>query len=101
MKEPDIKVIRNKLGVPDEYKFSGYLILDTCKDDFLLSFSGDKDCFICKEWCAFPDLALKFDSYCKAAEMINHLEINTAIIVMAFDFGSQVGVIPFEPEMMN
>ncbi|WP_336285984.1 hypothetical protein [Citrobacter arsenatis] len=102
MNEPDIKTIRNKLGVPDKHKFLGYLILDTRKDDFLLSYSGDKDYFTCKEWCAFPDLALKFDSYCKVVEIINHLEINdTAIIVMAFDLGSQVGVIPFEPEMMN
>ena len=102
MNEPDIKKIRSKLGVPDEHKFLGYLILDTRKDDFLLSYSGDKDYFTRKDWCAFPDLALKIDSYCRAVEIINYLEINdTTIIVMAFDLGSQVGVIPFEPEMMS
>ncbi|WP_370611466.1 hypothetical protein [Citrobacter meridianamericanus] len=101
MNEPDIKKIRNKLGIPDEHKFLGYLILDTRKDDFLLSFTDNEYC-TSKQWCAFPDLASKFDSYCKVVEIINHLEINdTAIIVMAFDLGSQVGVIPFEPEMMN
>lgn len=101
MKEPDIKTIRNKLGIPDEYKFLGYLILDSRNDDFLLSFT-DNEYRTSKQWCAFPELALKFDFYCKSVEIINHLEINdTTIIVMAFDLGSQVGVIPFEPEMMN
>lgn len=101
MKEPDIKIIRNKLGIPNEHKFLGYLILDSRNDDFLSSFTDNEYC-TSKQWCAFPELALKIDSYCKAIDIISRLEISdTAIVVIGFDLGSQVGVIPFEPEMMS
>ncbi|EHO7308797.1 hypothetical protein KS677_000413 [Salmonella enterica] len=102
MKEPDIKVIRNKLHIPDEHKFIGYVIFDSCKGDFLFDYAASTEMFSFKRFVPTPELARKFTSYDKASRVINSLEMEErAIIMMAFDLGFQIGVLPFEPEMMN
>lgn len=94
MKEPDIKLIRNKLDIPDEYKFIGYIIIDCRRDVFLLSYTGTAPAFLFMQWTSLPERALKFNSYCKARMIVSHLEINElAVVMMAFDSGSQIGVI--------
>lgn len=102
MKEPDIKEMKKKLCIPDEDEFLGYLIFNTDKEDFLLSYSDVNNYCSFKKWVALPDLALKFDSYIKVRQVINNLEINeTTIVVMAFDLDSHIGIIPFEFLLAN
>lgn len=104
MKEPDIKAIRNKLGIPADNKFMGYVIFDSRKGDFLLDYAASTEMFSFKRFVATPEFAKKFTSYNKAVCAIKSLEIeDRAIIMMAFDLGSQIGVIdmPSCSEMVN
>lgn len=104
MKEPDIKFIKNKLGISDESKFIGYVILDSRKGDFLYSRTGDVCAFSFMEWISSPNRALKFRTYCDAMKVINDLEINyRSIVMIAFDLGMHIGVIdmPSFSEMVN
>ncbi|EEC0439532.1 hypothetical protein AH715_005280 [Salmonella enterica subsp. enterica] len=98
MKEPDIKAVRNELGISDEHKFIGYIIIDCHESVFLSSYTGTTPAFLFMQWTALPELALKFDSYCKARKIVSHLEINEkAIVVMAFDLGMSVGILDIPP----
>ncbi|EOV0296659.1 hypothetical protein ACOISA_004815 [Salmonella enterica] len=104
MKEPDIKVIRNKLGIPADNKFIGYVIFDSRKGDFLLDYAASTEMFSFKRFVPTPELARKFTSYKKTIRVIKSLEMEKrAIIMMAFDLGSQIGVIdmPSCSEMIN
>lgn len=104
MKEPDINLIMNKLGISGKCKFIGYVIRHIHKDDFLFSYTGKPKYCLRKDWVLFPDIALRFDSYYKALRIMQRLGINdSAVIVLAFDFGSEVGVIdmPSCSEMLN
>ncbi|EBR8158732.1 hypothetical protein DOA20_26915 [Salmonella enterica subsp. enterica serovar Newport] len=94
MKEPDIKVIRNKLGIPANNKFMGYVIFDSRNGDFLLDYAASTEMFSFKRFVPTPEFARKFTRYNKALSVIKSLEIeDRAIIMMAFDLGSQIGVI--------
>ncbi|EBL0471992.1 hypothetical protein D2C17_26270 [Salmonella enterica] len=104
MKEPDIKAIRNKLGIPADNKFIGYVIFDSRKGDFLLDYAASTEMFSFKRFVPTPELARKFTSYDKALRVIKSLEMEErAIIMLAFDLGSQIGVIdmPSCSEMIN
>ncbi|WP_000662540.1 hypothetical protein [Escherichia coli] len=104
MKEPDINVIRNKLGIPADDIFIGYVIFDSCKGDFLFDYAASTDMFSFKRFVPTPELARKFTRYKKAVDVIKSLEMEErAIIMMAFDLGSQIGVIdmPSCSEMVN
>lgn len=104
MKEPDIKVIRNKLGISADSQFIGYVIFDSRNGDFLYSRTGDIGIFSFMEWIPSPNRSLKFRTYHDAMKAINDLEINhRAIAMIAFDFGMHIGVIdiPSCSEMLN
>lgn len=104
MKEPDIKLIRNKLGLSANDRFIGYVIFDSRKGDFLLDYAASTEMFSFKRFVSTPEFASKFTSYNKASSVIKSLEIEErAIIMMAFDLGSQIDVIdiPSCSEMVN
>lgn len=104
MMEKDIKLIKNKLGISDESKFIGYVIIDSRKGDFLYSRTGDIGIFSFMEWIPSPNRALKFRTYYDAMKAINDLEINhRAVAMIAFDLGSHIGVIDISScsEMLN
>lgn len=94
MIEPDIKAIKNKLGISKESNFIGYVIVDSRYGDYLFSRTGGIDEWSFMEWISSPNFALKFKSYGKAVNVINKLELNgCAIVMMAFDLGMHIGVI--------
>ncbi|ENW6015650.1 hypothetical protein ACFLWQ_001117 [Salmonella enterica] len=104
MKGPDIKAIRNKLGISADNKFIGYVIFDSRKGDFLFDYAASTEMFSFKRFAPTPELARKFTSYDKALRVIKSLEMEErAIIMLAFDLGSQIGVIdmPSCSEMIN
>ncbi|ECN5816655.1 hypothetical protein GT147_002404 [Salmonella enterica] len=104
MKEPDIKAIRNKLGIPADNKFIGYVIFDSRQGDFLLDYAASTEMFSFKRFTSTPQFAKKFTRYYKVLRVIKSLEMEErAIIMMAFDLGSQIGVIdmPSCSEMIN
>jgi len=86
----DIKI---SCGLPDNANFHGWLIHNPEKDDFLAKYKEKKDS-ISKFWCAFPDGALRFNRHIRALKLVQTLDIqNQIIIVAAFDLGSQIIVI--------
>ncbi|EPC5163480.1 hypothetical protein NEE60_000024 [Salmonella enterica] len=104
MKEPDIKAIKNRIGLSANDKFIGYVVFDSRGGDFLLDYAVSSEMFSFKRFVPTPEFASKFTSYNKASRVIKFLDIEErAIIMMAFDLGSQIDVIdiPSCSEMLN
>lgn len=94
MKEPDVKAIINKIGLSSDDKFIGYVVLCSRNCDFILDYSVSTEMFLFIRFTSSFELALKFISYNKAVRAIKSLKIEErAIIMMAFDLGSQIDVI--------
>ena len=85
--------LKKAAGLPDSANFHGWLIHNPEDDDFLFKFKENK-AVISKLWCRLPDQAVRFNRFSRALKVVERLELqNRAIIVAAFDLGSQVIVL--------
>jgi|TARA_Y100000588_G_C14067592_1_gene844308 hypothetical protein len=85
--------LKKAAGLPDNANFHGWLIHNPEQDDFLLNYKDTKS-VINKLWCAVPDQAMRFNRFTRAVKLVERLELhNRAIIVAAFDLGSQIVVL--------
>lgn len=101
MKEPNINLIRRNLNLSNEDKFIGYFIFNPLRDDFLSSYKGDSDMAFF-EWTKKPEYGICFKLYKKAFKIIKRFELNRkAIILMGFEFGSQLGFVEVSEELIN
>lgn len=93
MSIPTPEQIKLEAGLPQAANFHGWLIHNPECDDFLLKYKENAH-VISKKWCKLPDTAMRFNRYSRAIKTLKNLELdNRAIIVIAFDFGSQIIVI--------
>ncbi|EJB8542876.1 hypothetical protein MW369_003362 [Vibrio parahaemolyticus] len=85
--------LKKAAGLPENANFHGWLIHNPEQDDFLFKYKDTKSA-ISKLWCGLPDQAIRFNRFARAIKVIELLELhNRAIIVAAFDLGSQIIVL--------
>ncbi|MDD9180724.1 MULTISPECIES: hypothetical protein [Aliivibrio] len=90
MIEPNLTKIRLDLGLSKDVVFHGFLIHNTEKDDFLLTFT-DNEILRNTSWTPMPDTAFRFKRFKKAFKAFQKLELeDRAIIVASFDIGTQI-----------
>ncbi|SON52711.1 hypothetical protein [Vibrio tapetis] len=93
MSIPTPEQIKKDARLPENANFHGWLIHNPECDDFLFKYK-DGAHVISKKWCRLPDAAIRFNRYTRALKVLQNLELdNLAIIVAAFDLGSQIIVI--------
>ncbi|CCN70143.1 hypothetical protein [Vibrio nigripulchritudo] len=91
MKQPNLTEIKLRSGIPADAKFIGWVIWNPVKDDFLRQFREDAYSLF-KEWCIYPDLAMRFKKYKKAVQTRNDLELKGHPVVAAFDCGPEIRI---------
>lgn len=85
--------LKRAAGLPDNANFHGWLIHNPEMDDFLHKYRDTKDALE-KLWIPFPDKAMRFNRFNRALKVIQRLELqNRVIIVAAFDLGKQIIVL--------
>ncbi|SON48609.1 hypothetical protein [Vibrio tapetis] len=93
MSIPTPEQIKKDARLPENANFHGWLIHNPECDDFLLQYK-ERAGVISKKWCGLPDAAMRFNRYTRALKVLKNLELDDrAIIVVAFDLGSQIIVI--------
>lgn len=93
MSIPTPEQIKLDAGLPENANFHGWLIHNPELDDFLLK-SVDNGPILSFQWCRTPDSAKRYNRFVRADKALKRFELeDRAIIVAAFDLGSQVIVI--------
>lgn len=93
MKEPNVRKITRKMGIPREHKFMGFVLFNPENDDFLAMGTGEAEMYFSFIWVKSPVHARKFNSYAAACRLVERLELGARVIIMmAFDLGSHIGV---------
>lgn len=98
MEEPDVKAIKKYIGISDEFRFMGFILLSTEKEDFLFSCKTRYGLYRQLNWTPIPDDALRYDKYRKALNLIERFELEEKVIVVMFFASVETAIVCGIPE---